>query len=295
MLSTTTSRSERQRTAGAMLAAAIELAGEGHPVLPLDGKIPRGGYGLSWATTDEDAIAGWWRRWPEANVGLRCDGLLVVDVDGPVGELALVELELRLGPLPATRSQTTGKGRHLLYSTLTELGNSTVALGRPAGIDMRSGRRGYIVAAPSVHPSGRRYAWVDPEQPLAGLPAVWLRALHRPKTRPAVAPILNGRSSAYGRAAMQSELELLLRAREGERNETLNLAVFRLAQLAAGGELDRSELEAEATCVGTVAGLPAAEVRKTIRSALEAGLRHPRRRRGRGDYRGEGAFHGIPS
>jgi Bifunctional DNA primase/polymerase, N-terminal len=61
------------------------------------------------------------------------------------------------------RVQTTGKGRHLLYATPLELGNSTARLGRPAGVDLRTGRRGYIVAAPSRHPSGRRYAWLDPD------------------------------------------------------------------------------------------------------------------------------------
>jgi Bifunctional DNA primase/polymerase, N-terminal len=277
-----------------MLVAALQLAGEGHPVLPLDGKTPRGRYGLSWATTDADTIVAWWRRWPDANVGLRCDGLLAIDVDGPAGEQALALLERKLEPLPPTRSQTTGKGRHLLYSTSLDLGNSTSALGRPTGVDLRSGRRGYIVAAPSRHPSGRRYAWADPQQPVAALPAMWLLALCRPKPRPAVAPVLKGRSTAYGRAAMRSEFERLLRAGEGERNETLNLAVFRLSQLAAGGELDRSELEAEATCVGELTGLPDFEVRKTVRSALGVGLRYPRRR-GRGDYRGEGAIHGIAS
>src|SRR5262249_28792923 len=135
MLSTM-SLSERI-TAAAMLGAALDLAGDGHPVLPLDGKTPRGGFGLTWATTDEGAIASWWGRWPEANIGVRCDDLLVVDVDGPVGEQLLSELEERLGALPATRSQTTGKGRHLLYTTEVELGNSTVGLGRPSGIDLR--------------------------------------------------------------------------------------------------------------------------------------------------------------
>ena len=110
-------------------------------------------------------------------------------------------------------------------------------------------------------------------------------------TRPAIAPAVNGRSTAYGRAAMRNELERALGAQEGERNETLNLAVFRLAQLAAGGELDRQELEAEASCVGTLAGLPTVEVRKTVRSAIEAGFRSPPPPRGRGDYRG-GGTHG---
>jgi Bifunctional DNA primase/polymerase, N-terminal len=161
MQSTTTFRSE---TTAPMLAAALRLAGEGHPVLPLEGKTPLGGYGLSHATRGKAAIATWWRRWPAANIGLRCDGLCVVDVDGDPGEESLERLEHQLGPLPLTRAQTTGKGRHMLYAAPDELGNSTGPLGRPAGIDLRSGRRGYIVAAPSRHPSGRRYRWFDPER-----------------------------------------------------------------------------------------------------------------------------------
>jgi Bifunctional DNA primase/polymerase, N-terminal len=284
-MSTTTFRSEP----GTMVTAALQLAGEGHPVLPLEGKTPLGRYGLSYATVDQAAIAAWWKRWPAANVGLRCDGLCVVDVDGDQGEVSLQRIEHRLGPLPPTRAQTTGKGRHLLYAAPDELGNSTSGLGRPAGLDLRCGRRGYIVAAPSRHPSGRRYSWLDPERPVVALPASWLEALARPPSRPAIAPRVTGRSSAYGRAAMQSELERLLRTQEGERNETLNLCVFRLAQLAAGGELDPAELEREATLVGSLAGLPQDEIRKTVRSALSAGLRCPRGRAGRGDYRGEGS------
>jgi hypothetical protein len=289
MAPTTTFRSEQGGAAATdMLAAALQLAGEGHPVLPLEGKAPRGGFGLSYATTDLAAIAAWFERWPQANIGLRCDGLCVVDVDGDPGEHSLDRLEHRLGPLPLTRAQATGKGRHMLYAVPVELGNSTGPLGRPAGIDLRCGRRGYIVAAPSRHASGRRYRWFDPERPVAALPAGWLQALQRPKARPATAPTLTGRSTAYGRAALRSELERLLAAREGERNETLNLAVFRLAQLAAAGELDLGELEHEARLVAAVAGLPDFESRKTIRSALNAGLRYRRRRGGGGTIGGRG-------
>jgi Bifunctional DNA primase/polymerase, N-terminal len=236
-----------------MLVAALRLAGEGRPVLPLEGKSPLGGYGLSYATTDVSAIAAWWRRWPAANIGLRCDGLCVVDVDGDPGEESLERLEHRLGPLPLTRAQATGKGRHMLYSAPVELGNSTGALGRPAGIDLRCGRRGYIVCAPSRHPSGRRYRWFDPERPVAALPARWLEALWRPRPRPVALPALSGRSSAYGRAAL------------------------------------RDELEREAALVASLAGLSEIESRKTIRSALHAGLRYRRRRGGGGTIGGWGS------
>jgi hypothetical protein len=269
-----------------MLADALRLAGEGHPILPLDGKTPRGGFGLSHATRDRVVIEAWFDRWPDANIGLRCDGLCVVDVDGEPGEESLDRLEHRLGPLPLTKAQATGKGQHMLFRVPVELGNSTSALGRPPGIDLRCGRRGYIVAAPSRHPSGRRYRWFDLERPLAALPASWLRALQRRRVLPASAPSPTGRTSAYGRAALRSELERLLRAEVGARNETLNLAVFRLAQLAAGGELDPAEIKHDALLVATLSGLPEDESRKTIESALHAGLRYRRRAGGRGDYRG---------
>src|SRR5215211_568775 len=187
-----------ERAADERAAAALALAAEGHPVLPLTtpqasgcscgnpgcgntGKHPRGGLGLAHASSDVQTLRDWWSSWPAANVGLRCDGLLVFDVDGETGEESLVRLERHLGPLPATREQRTGRGRHLLYAVPpgVELGNSTGPLGSPAGIDLRGGKRGYIVAPVSLHVSGTIYRWVDPEAPVCGLPARFLEALAR--------------------------------------------------------------------------------------------------------------------
>jgi hypothetical protein len=110
---------------------------------------------------------------------------------------------------------------------------------------------------------------------------MYLRALTRLETSSmphrATTP---GHTTAYGRAALYGELERLLRASKGERNDTLNLAVFRLAQLVAGGELSEEELEREAHTFGRVTGLEQVEIEKTVRSALRAGLRYPR---GRGE------------
>src|SRR5437660_12610684 len=106
MSATTTFRSENLRAAaGELLDAALSLAAR-RPVLPLEpaGKVPLGGYGLQHATRDTDVVRGWWREWPQANVGVRCDGLAVVDVDGTTGERSLTELERRFGPLPPTRT-----------------------------------------------------------------------------------------------------------------------------------------------------------------------------------------------
>ena len=84
--------------------------------------------------------------------------------------------------------------------------------------------------------SGRRYCWIDPDAPVALLPDGWFEALRRePRIDRSEDAAREDRSSstAYGEAALRRELERLLRAREGVRNQTLNLVVFRLAQLAA--------------------------------------------------------------
>jgi Bifunctional DNA primase/polymerase, N-terminal len=87
---------------------------QGYSPLEPAGKRPLGGLGLRQATRDPERIGEWWGRWPDANVGLRCDGLCVLDVDRPAGERSLAELRFRLGELPETRSQRSGRGRHLL-------------------------------------------------------------------------------------------------------------------------------------------------------------------------------------
>jgi hypothetical protein len=48
------------------------------------GKHPRTGNGLKDASTDPETIRGWWKRWPDANVGIvtgEVSGIVVVDID----------------------------------------------------------------------------------------------------------------------------------------------------------------------------------------------------------------------
>jgi hypothetical protein len=262
---------------------AIALAAV-QPVLPLEpcGKRPLAGFGLRSATQDAETVASWWRRWPNANIGVRCDGLVVFDVDGEAGARSFARLEELFGPLPASRVASTGKGWHRWHRCPTPAGNSTRGLGNPAGIDVRGGTHGYVCAPPSVHASGRRYEWAN-EGPIADLPASWLKPLtvrdvSRTASDSVEARILRGPSTetGYGRAALESELEVLLRAQPGERNEQLNRSVFRLAQLVAAGQLTESRVENAARRAAFMLGLEPGETAATIRSALTAGRRCPR-------------------
>jgi hypothetical protein len=115
----------------------------------------------------------------------------VLDIDGPEGRQTLRELEARHGALPATIEAITGNGRHLYWcwSTGTEIRNAQCRDDMP-GIDWR-GNGGYVMAPPSIHPSGRVYAWnVDGSDEFADAPD-WLIDLVTSKSGsdvPATAP-----------------------------------------------------------------------------------------------------------
>lgn len=145
-----------------------------HP-LKAGEKVPATRRGLHDATTDQSVARGWWKT-ADYNMGIRTgEGLVVVDVDPRHGgDDTLHSLEQSEGALPPTwRQQTGGGGEQIFFLVDGPCGCSVGKLG--PGLDVR-GDGGYIVAPPSIHPSGREYAWdVSPsEVELAPLPD-WLR------------------------------------------------------------------------------------------------------------------------
>jgi hypothetical protein len=159
-------------------AHARVLAQKGMRIFPCleRGKEPAITENLRRATTDVNLISGWWQA-RDFNIGIATgegSGVWVLDIDGEEGEKTLRELEAEHGELPQTVEAITGKGRHLYFRwpTGTTIRNKQVNPNMP-GIDVR-GNGGYVLAPPSIHPSGRVYAWsVDSASEFAEAPE-WL-------------------------------------------------------------------------------------------------------------------------
>ncbi|MBZ5621025.1 MAG: bifunctional DNA primase/polymerase [Acidobacteriia bacterium] len=117
------------------------------------------------ATCDPATVAAWWKQWPNANIGLRLDGLIVLDVDGAEGFESLAAMEAEHGILDACARQRSGSGGwHHVFQAVE--GVEKRIKFRP-GLDLLTGAGCYIVAAPSLHASGGRYEWVDEHSPLS--------------------------------------------------------------------------------------------------------------------------------
>jgi Bifunctional DNA primase/polymerase, N-terminal len=249
---------------------------------PLGSLVP---HGLTEATTNRARVLAWWTRHPLANIGLatghRFDAL---DVDGPQGSAAIRTLAAEHGLTSSGPLVRTGGGGWHFYLAPTGLGNV-----QPAGlahVDWR-GRGGYVVAPPSRHHSGHAYEFVagrDLDAPLAQVPGVLLERLQpRQADRPA-APIIGlpsagGPAHPYARAALAAELGRVAAAPVGERNRRLWEAGRNLYNLVATGVLDPVEVDRSLLAAADRNGLLQEEprqTRRTLASARQVGLAHPR-------------------
>jgi hypothetical protein len=147
---------------------ALEYADRGWAVMPLlpNKKDPhfdlcRRAY-LS-ATTDHKLINFWFDYDSNINIGIACStsGLVVFDIDYRNGGELLKEFQ-------PTYTVKTGDGMHLYYATSP----AAVYRGKLAdGIDIKY--KGYVAAAPSIHPSGARYTVIDDRNPVAVPQEIW--------------------------------------------------------------------------------------------------------------------------
>jgi len=158
------------------LTSAIAYAERGWRVFPCikKAKTPYIAHWPDRATSDPEQIREFWDIFPEANVGLvtgRTSGIFVVDIDGEEGDKSLLSIQ-QASYIPDTLRVKTARGWHLFfqYPPTGEVRNSAGQLG--TGLDVR-GEGGYVIAPPSVHPSGHVYTFAKSDESVAEAPD-WL-------------------------------------------------------------------------------------------------------------------------
>lgn len=193
----------------------------------------------------------------------RKSGLVALDVDPRSGgDASLCELIEAHGELPNTLEAITGGGgSHLFFAHPgVSFKNSASVLGE--GLDVKTDG-GYVVAAPSLHASGKRYEWRTRRSP-ASMPG-WLLKLLTTEKPPAPA---TAKPSSPRRAPGAPIVGAIIphRAR--------NTQLFKLACSLRGDgagldEIERGVFDAyEQRCVKEPEPMSEAELRKIAKSAM---------------------------
>ena len=234
-----------------LLDAAITYATKyGWAVFPVSSmtKKPLTPHGCKDAKKSVGPIKAWWKKWPDASVGIAtgsASGLIVIDEDldedkGLNGYREVSAWEDVHGALPDTVRVITGRGGAHLYFKYdgSDIKNRAGLLD---GVDVR-GEGGYVVAPPSMHPNGTEYQWEESPDEI-DLAEVDERVLE----------LLGANSTTQ---TEQAEFKLPDVIPLGERNDTL----FRLAcSMQAQGLPDTAILAAlkqtnETACAEPVGG-----------------------------------------
>ena len=138
----------------------------------------------------EDELIEWFGEDSKNNIGIvtgKVSGIAVVDLDSE--EAIRFARENSFSKTPCVR---TGKGYHLYYAYEEGIRNFQKRDDLP-DIDLR-GDGGYIVAPPSIHPSGRPYTWLSEWEldtlPLTRLPEIIL--VERPEDKTPLRELYGG-------------------------------------------------------------------------------------------------------
>ena len=286
-----------------LMWAATGLAERGWHVFPCTPGGKRPALREDWehrATTDTGRIARCWASGP-FNIGIACgpSRLVVIDLDKPkpgqqsppdwADEPGVADGADVLAALCDRHGQPWPSGT---FTVRTASGGTHLYFTAPGGAPLRNtaGRLGWLidtratggyVIGPGSSIDGHPYTVVNPEPP-APLPA-WLADLLTDPDPPPLdagalpADLAGGHAAGYALSALRGEVQRVLDAKQGNRNDTLNAAAFALGQLVAAGILPETLAWRALMTAARTAGLSDREAARTIGSGLGSGARKPRR------------------
>jgi hypothetical protein len=165
-----------------ILHAALRYAELGYAVFPCGPgrKTPLTDHGLLDATTDQEQIKRWWAEHPNANVAIRTDGLLVVDIDGADNSWLADDPGRSQELATAPTSLTPRGGRHYYFCPPEGRVWRNTAGRLALHVDTRA-NGGYVLVAPSLV-DGKAYRWLEDHEldvRASGLPEppAWLNEM----------------------------------------------------------------------------------------------------------------------
>lgn len=268
-----------------MLETALAYLRHGWSIFPLrpKSKVPAipSWRKFMYERATESLVCQWWESNPNWNVAIvtgAISGLFVVDCDTS----QLVQAHEEQPDYKPTLKSITAHGAHFLYQSPGFRVVNRVGY----GLDIR-GDGGYIVAPPSIHPSGVRYRWQ--RAPIQTTPPRAILDLIQPKEELKHSATQNQqtfppaavRGTRYAQTVFDREYCNVISVPAGQRNNQLNRSAYNLGQLVGDGLLNRFDVE-NALLQGAVSvGLSEREALATIASGLNAGVGNPRSLRGR--------------
>jgi Bifunctional DNA primase/polymerase, N-terminal len=190
--------------------------------------------------------------------------------------------------LTLTVASGSGQGLHL-YFRVDKIPTNISVHTEKGGFEIR-GNGQYVIAPPSPHPSGKRYKAIA-LRPIAHIPHLehvrsWFESLRKSETQERSREIASAAKPVdvftsvwkkhYLEKVVSQELARVATASVGSRNKSLFYAALRLANYCAGGELDRSDIEARLLTAASSAHIPAMEAQRTIASAFNIGWKKPK-------------------
>jgi Bifunctional DNA primase/polymerase, N-terminal len=213
------------------------------------------------ASKDPAEIERLWREHPGPLIGIltgEASGVDVLDLDAKHDPARAWYAENR-HRIPSTRTfRTRSGGTHFYFRHSAGVRNTASKIAE--GVDTR-GDGGYVIS------------WFAAGLPCLdhAPPAPWPPALLKLLLPPPVQPVMRRQLVAprNTEAAILGILQTVSGAPEGQRNQRLNWAAFRLGERVCDGQISRTEAETLLTEAATAAGLIAPAATATIRSGLK--------------------------
>ena len=260
-----------------LLSAAVEYADQGIAIMPCAarGKKPaldRTGKEHAVATSDADQIREWWTRNPNYNIGIVCTAnrLAVIDIDGAAGIEWIRDNQM---PMPKTRTAITARGWHYYYRWPEGVTVKTCQIADK--LEIRAAGA-YVIAPPSVHPSGHIYQWApergdwDDWDALPEPPPEWIAL------QPGARHLDNGRRQGGNAVALKRLAgladHLATKTPKGERHKALYSIARTLGALVASGHLTREQIKAQLHAAAETNGLLAEDGDPNIAQTIEDGI-----------------------